>query len=137
MNTENRETMHGKRNVRSAKKANRRLRPFYSILLTGMVGLGTGLGGGYLAVKNFSPANESAVYESVQSLPEESAHIVQTVSGVNEGTFQDVVEAASKTVVEIQVENTICHPPTAAYTGMHSNPNSRPKAPDRMAQGRR
>jgi serine protease Do len=36
----------------------------------------------------------------------ESAHIVQTVSGVNEGTFQDVVEAASKTVVEIQVENT-------------------------------
>ena len=86
------------------KSSKRRVRPIFTVLLTGIVGLGTGFGGAYLAVKNFTPEPE-VVYQSVSGT-EGTARIYNTAAEINEGTFQDVVEAAAKTVVEIQVENT-------------------------------
>ena len=106
-----RETYQKPKALYPKKKAERKSNPVLTALLAGMIGLGAGFGGGYLAVKNYMP-EPTVIYQTVpaptttEAKPEESAQTPVQASVSTEKTIQEVAESASKTVVEIQVENT-------------------------------
>ncbi len=86
--------------------------PVLTVLLSGLVGLGAGVGGGYLAVKNFAPKT-TVVYETVQApaaaaatQEDTSSSAIPASTSSGSLSIQDVAEKASRSVVEIQVENT-------------------------------
>lgn len=86
--------------------------PFLTALLAGVVGLGAGFGGGYLAVKQFSPEpqviyQETEPQASSTESTKEDAVIVENVSTGSSKSIQDVAETASRSVVEIQTENQV------------------------------
>ena len=106
-----RETYQKPKAIYPKKKAERKSNPVLTALLAGMIGLGAGFGGGYLAVKNFMP-EPTVIYQTVpqattaEAKPEETVQTPVQASATTEKTIQEVAETASKTVVEIQVENT-------------------------------
>ena len=91
----------------------KRSNPFATALLAGVIGLGAGFGGGYLAVKNFQPAVSAAPAAEVetaqpqtQTATQEDADQKPVTASAASTSIQEVAETASKTVVEIQTENT-------------------------------
>ena len=91
----------------------KRSNPLLTALLAGVVGLGAGFGGGYLAVNNFAPAasaapavQEAAAEPQTQTATQDDTEKTPVTASSSATTIQDVAETASRTVVEIQTENT-------------------------------
>ncbi len=99
--------------VQKVKKSH----PILTALLAGLLGLCGGYGGAVLAMRNIGPVTllpqTQAVEEPAPAVSEEpTAAPQETVSepapaAVSTVSIQDVAESASKTVVEIQTENTV------------------------------
>ena len=95
------------------KHSEKKSHPVLNALLCGLIGLAAGFGGGYLAVKNYAP-EPTVIYETVkepapsvtETKKEESTAAPVSASAASGRTLQEVIADASKTVVEIQVENT-------------------------------
>ena len=111
---------------RSEPKA-QHISPVLTALMAGVIGLGAGFGGGYLAVKQYAPKQETPIQESVttetpaaSSEDNEKEPVAVSASGLS---IQDVAEMASKTVVEIQTENT-----ATSFTFLYGNQTYTTKA---------
>ena len=91
----------------------KRSHPILTALLAALFGLGGGYGGSILAMRNYAVQTETAVSEDVsaeEAVPEEETALPQenTAEPIPASvSIQDVAETASKTVVEIQTENTV------------------------------
>ena len=94
----------------------RRSHPILTALLAALFGLGGGYGGSILAMRNYAAQTEAAVTEEVpaeEAVPEEETALPQETetdpipASAASVSIQDVAETASKTVVEIQTENTV------------------------------
>ena len=89
------------------KKSSGRL---LTCLLSALIGLGAGFGGGYLAVTRFAP-QPTVVYQPAetasaeQEKTETAAPVISNVSTGSGLSIQEVAASASRTVVEIQTEN--------------------------------
>lgn len=102
-----------KKNAARTKKSH----PVLTVLLAGLLGLAGGYGGSLLALRGFVPAGavpEQAAEETAEAVPEAPAPAETPAAApapaaaVSSGkTLQEVAETASKTVVEIQTENTV------------------------------
>ena len=105
----------------------RHVSPVVTALIAGVIGLGAGYGGGYLAVKQAAKQQTPAVQETVTvetpAAPSEDKEEKPVAAATSGLSIQDVAEMASKTVVEIQTENT-----QTTFTFLYGNQSYTSKA---------
>ena len=93
----------------------KRSHPFLTALMAAVLGLGGGYGGSILAMRTYLPQTETAAAEEApaeETVTEETAQPQENTAepvpvSAASVSIQDVAETASKTVVEIQTENTV------------------------------
>ncbi len=110
----------------------KQISPLLTAMMACILGLGAGFGGGYLAIQQYASHQEPAVTETTSS--DNTAPLDNTASAVEQKekepvvsssapSIQDVAEQASKTVVEIQTENT-----AMTFTFLYGNQSYTAKA---------
>ena len=101
--------------------------PVLTAFIAGVIGLGAGYGGGYLAVRQSAKQQTPAVQDTVTAETPAASSEDKEKEPVSVATsslsIQDVAEMASKTVVEIQTENT-----ETTFTFLYGNQSYTSKA---------